>query len=212
MNMRVLLADDHALIRAGLRALLLTMPGVGEVYEAGDGAEALTELAQHDPDVVLMDIAMPGMNGLQAMARIREVCPRTRVIILSMHAGEEYVSRALRAGASGYVVKAGAAEDLQQALGLAMRGQTYVSPSARPGTSARARDGAGPAEQLTDRHLEVLKLISQGLRTRQIATTLGIAVKTVECHRAELMRRVRVRNVAGLVRYAVRSGLVGADQ
>lgn len=179
--MRVLLADDHVLIRTGLRALLLRLPDVREVFEASDGREALAAVSQHRPDVVFMDIAMPGMSGLEATSLIRSESPQTRVIILSMHAHEEYVSQALRHGASGYLVKAAAVTELHNALRTVTRGQTYVSPCiTRSGGSKHDRGKLSPLERLTPRHRETLRLITEGLTSREIATTLRIHVKTVD--------------------------------
>ena len=211
--MRVLIADDHALIRAGLRALLQNVSVIHEVFEAGDGHEALEMAVLHRPEVILMDIAMPGMNGLQAMSHIRESNPRTRVIMLSMHASEEYVGRALHGGASGYLDKTTTLAELQHALVTVARGLTYVSPSLRPAPTGRPRNTTlDPLERLTLRHREVLKLIGQGLKTWEIAAALGIHAKTVESHRAELMNRLGIRSIAGLVRYAIRTGLLPAEQ
>jgi DNA-binding NarL/FixJ family response regulator len=209
--LRVLLADDHALVRAGMRSLLREIPGVEVVAEAGDGAEALELAARERPDVVLMDIAMRPVNGLEAAARLRERLPGVKVVILSMHASEEYVLQALRAGAAAYLIKDSATAELELALKSVMRGETYLSPaiSRQVVEGYMQRVGAGGADDpLTPRQREVLKRIAEGRSTKEIAFELKLSVKTVETHRAQIMERLGIRDVAGLVRYAMRAGLV----
>lgn len=209
--LRVLLADDHALVRAGMRSLLREFPGVEVVAEAADGAEALELAARERPDVVLMDIAMKGMNGLEAAARLRERLPGVKVVILSMHASEEYVLQALRAGAAAYLIKDSATAELELALKSVMRGETYLSPAISRQVVERyvQRVGAGGGDEpLTPRQREVLKRIAEGRSTKEIAFELNLSVKTVETHRAQIMERLGIRDVAGLVRYAMRAGLV----
>jgi DNA-binding NarL/FixJ family response regulator len=213
--MRVLLADDHALVRAGIHALVGGMPNVTEVLEAADGAQALVAVAEHQPDIVLMDIAMPGMDGLEATSRIVKQSPATRVIILSVHRSEELVRSAFQVGASGYLLKAAAVSELQDALRAVSHGKTYVSPSIRK-TYDDLRRGerkanVNPIQQLTARQRDVLRLIAEGLTSRQIAHSLRIHVKTVDSHRTALMKRLGIHAVAGLVRYAIRHGLVPSD-
>lgn len=213
--LRVLLADDHALVRAGMRSLLRDIPGVEVVGEAGDGAEALAVAARERPDAVLLDIAMKGMSGLEAAARFREQLPGIKVIILSMHASEEYVLQALRAGAAAYLIKDSATAELELALKSVMRGETYLSPaiSRQVVEGYVRRMGAGAAEDpLTPRQREVLKGIAEGRSTKEIAFALGLSVKTVETHRAQVMERLGIRDVAGLVRYAMRTGLVPPEK
>jgi DNA-binding NarL/FixJ family response regulator len=209
--LRVLLVDDHALVRAGMRSLLQDLPDVEVVAEAGDGAEALAAAERERPDVVLMDIAMKGMNGLEAAARLRERLPGVKVIILSMHTSEEYVLLALRAGAAAYLIKDSATSELELALKCVMRGETYLSPAISrqvvDGYVQRVGASAGP-EPLTPRQREVLKRIAEGRSTKEIAFELSLSVKTVETHRAQIMERLGIRDVAGLVRYAMRAGLV----
>ena len=209
--LRVLLADDHALVRAGMRSLLRDIEGVEVVGEAADGAQALALAERERPDVVLLDIAMKGMNGLEAAARFRELHPGIKVIILSMHASEEYVLQALRAGAAAYLIKDSATAELEIALRSVMRGETYLSPaiSRQVVEGYVQRVGAGAGEDpLTPRQREVLKRIAEGRSTKEIAFDLGLSVKTVETHRAQIMERLGIRDVAGLVRYAMRTGLV----
>lgn len=213
--LRVLLADDHALVRAGMRSLLRDIEGVEVVGEAADGAEALALAARERPDAVLLDIAMKGMGGLEAAAQFHERHPQVKVIILSMHAGEEYVLQALRAGAAAYLIKDSATAELELALKSVMRGETYLSPaiSRQVVEGYVQRMGAGaPADPLTPRQREVLKGIAEGRSTKKIALDLGLSVKTVETHRAQIMERLGIRDVAGLVRYAMRTGLVPPER
>lgn len=209
--LRVLLVDDHALVRAGMRSLLRDIADVEVVAEANDGAEALVAAERERPDVVLMDIAMKGMNGLEAAARLRERQPQTKIIILSMHTSEEYVLLALRAGAAAYLIKDSATSELELALKSVMRGETYLSPAISrqvvDGYVQRVGVGTGP-DPLTPRQREVLKRIAEGRSTKEIAFDLNLSVKTVETHRAQIMERLGIRDVAGLVRYAMRVGIV----
>lgn len=211
----ILLADDHALVRAGFRALLADVPGIKVVAEAGDGREALRLAKERQPDVVLMDIAMPGLNGLEATARIGEACPYVRVIILSMHANEEYVVQALQAGAAGYLLKDADAAELELAIRAVSQGETYLSPPVSKQVIAdylrRIGPDVGPLEQLTPRQREVLQLIAEGHTSREIAQVLDISLKTVETHRAALMDRLDIHDVAGLVRFAIRVKLVSPE-
>lgn len=213
---RVLLADDHALVRAGIRSVLEAIPGVQVVAETGDGQEVLPLIERHHPHVALLDIAMPGLNGLEVAARVRKDAPGTRVIILSMHATEAYVRQALAAGAAGYLVKDAGVAELELALKAVARGETYLSP----GVSRHVVEGylaGGPGapaglERLTPRHREILQLVAEGHTTKDIAARLGISGRTVETHRGELMERLHIHDVAGLVRYAIRAGLVTPDR
>lgn len=212
---RVLLADDHALVRAGFRALLEQIPDVEVVGEAADGPSALELLVHLRPHVALLDITMPGLNGLDVAARAVKAAPRVHIVILSMHVSDEYARRALAAGAAGYLVKAADRAELELALKAVMRGEVYLSPgvssvlvSAWRNGERPALEGAGP---LTARQREVLQLVAEGFSTKQIASRLGLSVKTVETHRTGLMKRLNLHDVAALVRYAVREGLVSAE-
>ena len=209
---RVLLADNHTLVRSGLRALLENIDGIQVVAEAGDGREALHLIAVHQPDVVLMDIAMPEMNGLEATARVVKEYPNVRVVILSMHANEEYVLQALRSGAVGYVLKDAGLSELELAVRASSRGETYLSPAVSKHVVAdyvrRVGDESSSVKQLTSRQREILQLIAEGRTTKEIADSLYISIKTVETHRMQLMKRLDIYDVAGLVRYAIRIGLV----
>ena len=190
------------------------MPDVEVVGEASSGEEALQLAASERPDIVLMDIAMKGLSGLQAAARLRELHPAARVIILSMHAGEEYVMQAMRAGAVGYLLKDAATSELELALRSVMRGESWFSPavSRQVVEGYVQRVGGEPAaDALTARQKDVLTLIATGSSTKEIAFALKLSVKTIETHRAQIMERLGIRDVAGLVRYALRAGLVPPD-
>ncbi len=212
MNTRILLADDHTLMRAGIRSLLEKIPGVEVVGEAADGREAVALVKITSPNMVLMDIAMAGLNGLEATARIRKEFPRVRVIILSMHANEEYVLQTLRAGAAGYLLKDSATAELELAIHAVARGDTYLSPAISKRVIddylGRTSGQKSFAEQLTPRQREILQLIAEGKSTKEIAYLLNLSIKTVETHRTQLMDRLDIHDVPGLVRYAMRIGLV----
>jgi len=213
---RLLLADDHVLVRAGIRALLEKIPNVEVVGEAGTGREALQLIKSESPHLVLMDIAMRELGGLEALPRITKDFPNVRVIILSAHANEEYVIRALRSGAAGYMLKDAATAELELAIKSVSEDKTYLSPSISRTVIDSYLERVGgqlsPLEQLTPRQREILQLIAEGKNTKEIAYDLAISVKTVESHRLQLMERLNIRGVPGLVRYAVRSGLVSVEQ
>ncbi len=213
---RVLLAEDHALVRAGLCALLKDATGVEIVAETGDGQDALRRIRAQRPDVALLDIAMPGLNGLDVLIRVKEECPEVQVIILSMHANDEYVRQALRAGAAGYVLKDAGAADLEQAIRAAVRGETYLSPAVSRHVIEEYAKGHGAEpgllEALTPRQREILQLVAEGHTTKDIAHILNLSGKTVETHRAQLMERLGIHDVPGLVRYAIRMGLVSSEK
>ncbi len=215
MTLRVLLVDDHILVRAGIHALLKSLPQVEVVGEAADGREALDLAASLQPDIVLMDIAMKGMNGLEATARLKQEFPNMRVVILSMYATEEHVMQALHAGACGYMVKESATLELERALQTVARGETYLGPqlSRQVIDNYMERVGVGgkPQDALTARQREILQLIAEGHNTKEIAFRLGVSAKTVESHRAQLMERLEIRDIPGLVRYAIRNRMTSAD-
>jgi DNA-binding NarL/FixJ family response regulator len=208
---RVLLAEDHTLVRAGLQALLRDVPEIQVVAEAGDGREALRLIEVHRPDVILMDITMPGLNGLETTARVVSKFPGVGVIILSMHADEEYVLRALHLGAVGYLLKDADVAELQQAITTVACGKTYLSPTVSGLVVDYVRQaGKEPTslDLLTPRQREVLQLIAEGHTAKEIAQILEISPKTVETHRMDTMERLGIYDVPGLVRYAIRVGLV----
>ena len=212
--MRLLLADDHVLFRAGLRALLSDIDGVQIVAEAGDGAEAVQLAASTEPDLAFLDIAMPRLNGLAATAQIKAARPATRVIVLSMHLTEDYIRRALSAGADGYMVKDAAPSELKVALQAVMGGGNYLSPAAASLLIKQAlpgMKGADPLAALSPRQTEVLRMVAEGKSTKEIARLLDLSPKTVDIHRAQVMQRLDIHDVAGLTRFAVRAGLVGTD-
>jgi DNA-binding NarL/FixJ family response regulator len=220
---RILLADDHELVRAGFRALLASMGDVEVVAEANDGRAALELVALHQPDVVLMDITMPSLNGLEATSRIVKDFPHTRVIILSMHASEDHVLLALRKGASGYLLKGARLAELDLAVRSVARGEIYLSPAASKHIPADylQRDGEVKSaavgqlhliDRLTARQREVLQLIAEGRTVKQIAQTLSISVKTAETHRAQIMDRLNIHDLAGLIHYAIRAGIIASGK
>ena len=210
-RIRVLIADDHTLVRAGIRSLLEKLPGIVVVAEASDGAEVIGLVARHRPQIVLMDIAMPNLNGLDATRKLAELHPEVRVVILSIYSDEEHVYQALQAGVSGYLLKGAAIEELDLAIRSAARGETFLSPQvSRPVIDEyiRRTHASRPGEFLSTRQRQVLLLIAEGKNMKQIALELGIGVKTAETHRAQLMERLNIHDVAGLVRYAIKMGLV----
>ena len=220
---RVLLADDHALVRAGIHSLLNNLSGIEVIAEAADGREALVLIQKHLPDVVLMDISMSGLNGLEAAAYVAREFPSVKVIMLSMHANEEYVLQALRSGASGYLLKNAGTLELELAIKSVARGEIYLSPPISKhiisdyvlrvgGDEGRASTLARDTEPLTLRQREILQLIAEGHTTQDIAQKLGISIKTVETHRMQIMERLDIHDIAGLVRYAIRTGLISTDE
>jgi DNA-binding NarL/FixJ family response regulator len=213
--LRLLLADDHVLVRAGIRSLLGTLPGVEVVAEARDGHETLGLVESLHPDIVLMDIAMPGLNGLEATERITRDYPKTKVVILSMHVSEEYGARALRAGAAGYLPKDADVRELELAIAAVARGETYLSPAVSTHVVAdyrrRLAEAPDALARLSPRQREVLQLLAEGASTKEVAFRLKLSIKTVETHRAQIMDRLDIHDLAGLVRFAVRTGLVASD-
>jgi DNA-binding NarL/FixJ family response regulator len=210
-TIRVLIADDHTLVRAGFRALLESQ-NVEVIAEAANGREAIELTKKYHPNIVLMDIGMPGLNGVEAAARISKELPFARVLILSMHANEEYVLQALRAGASGYLLKDSGKQELMLAVKSIMEGKTYLSPEVSKHVIDNYVQSVGgksdPLERLTPRQREILQLIAEGKTNKEIAHVLRIAVKTVDTHRTQLMERLDIHDVAGLVRFAIQMGLV----
>jgi DNA-binding NarL/FixJ family response regulator len=208
----LILADDHALVRAGIRALLAGLPNVEVVAEAGDGLAVLELVRRHPVDAVLLDITLPGLNGLEVARQISAMGGNTRILMLSMHAGPEYVARALAAGASGYLVKDAAFEELATALEVLWSGRRYLGKAIDPLMVEQflANQQAEQPELavLTPRQRQILQLIAEGYGTRDIAARLSLSIKTVETHRSQLMDRLRIYDVPGLVRLAIRQGLV----
>jgi DNA-binding NarL/FixJ family response regulator len=215
-TIRVLLADDHRLLRAGIRSLLEGAPGIEVIAEASDGREALALIEAHHPHVLLTDISMPGMNGLDAAARVSREHPSVRVVVLSMHANEEFISQAIRAGAAGYLLKDAAPEEVIKAIHTVARGEMYLTPAVSKHLVSeymrRVRGEEEPGDPLTPRQREVLQLVAEGYSNKEIAKKLQISVKTTETHRSQLMNRLDIHDVAGLVRYAMRIGLINAQE
>lgn len=216
---RILIADDHALVRSGLKALLCQLTGVAVIAEAGDGLEALRLIREIKPEIALLDISMPGLNGIDVTMRASKACPETRIIILSMHADREYVLQALRAGALGYVLKDADSSELEDAISAVGSGKTYLCASVAKGISdeypdpIRRLSGREISSEalfsvLTARQREILQLISEGNTTKEIASKLDLSIKTIETHRSQIMDRLNIRDIAGLVRYAIRSGII----
>ena len=214
---RILLVDDHTLVRAGIRALLEEIEGVRIVAEADSGRAAMALAKAHRPDLVIMDISMKELNGIDAAAQIIAEIPSSRVLILSMYSGEEFVRRATRIGALGYLVKDSATAELKMAIEAIMRGEVFLSSRVSKHLVSALVDGhkgmAGSSlDTLTARQREVLQMIAEGRSTKEIAAALEVSIKTIESHRAALMERLRIRDLAGLVLYAVRHGLVSVDR
>lgn len=210
---QVILADDHALVRAGIRALIERIDRIEVVGEAGDGLQALALIEKLGPDLVLLDLTMPGMSGFEVLKETSERFPEVSMIVLSVHDSEEYAFHALRSGAVGFLPKSAASAELEVAIERVLRGEKYVSPSVAPEASLDfSQDSTEVSAELTPRQREVLTLIAHGSSTRDVALSLNIAVKTVETHRAQLMERLNIHDVAGLVRYAIKKGLVKIDK
>jgi DNA-binding NarL/FixJ family response regulator len=207
MPIRILLADDHVVVRQGLR-ILLEQAGMVVIGEASDGQEALRSAHEQSPDVAVLDIAMPHLNGLETARRLREALPQTKIVLLTMHTEDPYVLEALQAGAVGYVLKTQAAVDIVQAIRDVLQGGIYLSPRvSRAVVTAYLTRSHLPPDPLTSREREILQLIAEGQTTKEIASRLGLSVKTVESHRINLMRKLDIHETATLVRYAIRRGL-----
>jgi DNA-binding NarL/FixJ family response regulator len=207
-KIRVLLADDHALVRGGIRALLEDLPELQIVAEASDGPEALRLIRQHRPDVALIESSISGLNGLELTALVRKECPGVHVIVLSTNADEEGLRQVLGWGADGYLTMSASAAELELAIKTVANGQTYISSSATKLLEDFVRGSHETLKGLTPRQREVLKLIAEGKSTKEIALALMISVKTVETHRTLLTDRLDIHNTAGLVRYAIKTGLI----
>jgi DNA-binding NarL/FixJ family response regulator len=207
MSLRIVIADDHGVVRSGLKLLLDRQSDIDVVAEAKDGIEALETVIAEKPDVVILDVAMPRMTGLQATHEIKKQAPDTQVLILSMHDDERYLYEALRAGASGYVLKSAAGEDLLDAVRAAARGEPFLTPSAQQ-TLIRDFLARGEQPELTPREQEVVKLIAEAHTNKEIASILHLSEKTVQSHRANVLQKLGMRDRVELVRYAIRHGLV----
>lgn len=213
---RVLVADDHAVVREGIRQMLAGSPGFEMIGETGSGDEVLALARDHAPDVVVLDISMPGKTGLDVTRELREQLPAVRVLILSMHDHPQYVMEAVRAGAAGYLLKDAGPGELRRAVEIVHRGDSYFSPAVAHRLGEALRPAAEGAEAptldvLTAREREVLAEVADGKTSKQIAAALGISPRTVETHRESLMKKLGIRSVAGLTRFALETGLFGGD-
>ncbi|HEX7959178.1 MAG TPA: response regulator transcription factor [Terriglobales bacterium] len=210
----ILIVDDHTVVRRGLRALLETQPGWTICGEASNGNEGVEKAAQQQPDVVILDIGMPEMNGVVATVRIREVAPHARVLVLTMHNGAELIQSCLEAGAQGYVLKSDAERDLISAVQAVVQHKTYFTESATNVVLESLRDKQGEAtqetsgERLTSREQEVVQLLAEGRSNKEVAATLGIGTRTVESHRAKIMSKLHLGTFSDLMRYAIRKRIV----
>ena len=215
-NIRVVLADDHGVVRAGIRSIIQKMDGIEVVGEAVNGSEALELAEKMQPDVFLVDISMPVMNGLEVTVRVTKAFPKVRVIIFSMHTSEEYVLQALRSGAMGYLLKDAEANEIEFAIRAVADGATYLTPSVSQHVIEAYMHRLGSdvvvTDVLTSRQREILQLIAEGNALKVIANKLGLSVKTVETHRMRLMERLQIFEVTGLVRYAIRNGIISSEQ
>lgn len=216
MNLRVVLVDDHRMFREALRPLLAQTPGFEIVGEAGDGQQAIELCAQLAPDVVIMDVSMPGLNGLEATRRILADRPRTRVVVLSMHADRRFVAETLRAGAAAYVLKDAGFAELVRALQAVAEGRTYLSEPVRQlvvqeYVAGLQREDRSAFSLLSAREREVLQLVAEGASTKEIGDRLSVSVKTIETHRRQIMEKLDLHSVAELTKYAIREGLTPLD-
>jgi len=214
---RVLLADDHALVLAGIRALVEDLGDIQVVAEAANGRDAVLLAKRHKPDLVIMDISMAELNGIEATIQIKAELPATQILILSMHTTEDFVQRAIKAGASGYLVKDSAPLDLKMAIAAVMRNEIFLSPRISRHVvngilHVKPQSGESMTDALTARQREILQMIAEGKSTKAIAFQLNVSVKTVETHRAALMERLDIHDIAGLVLYAVRHGVITVDR
>jgi len=214
-KIRILIVDDHAILREGVRALLLMHPDFEVAGEASNGVEAVDAAAKLDPDVVLMDIAMPGLGGIEAALEMRKQGRRAKILILSQYEDREYVRRLLKAGVSGYVLKKSAGAELANAIRAVHRGGLVLDPevarTAMEEGGAAAPGDADPYESLTDREKQVLKLVAEGRSNKEVAEVLGISVKTAMSHREHVMEKLGVHNRTELVRFAIKKGVIRVD-
>ena len=211
-SISILVVDDHALVREGLKRLLLLQPDFEVIGEASNGREAIEQADALLPDILLIDISMPKLNGLDATARIKRTHPDIHIIIISMYAHEEYVWQALQVGASGYLLKSASAEELTVAIRSVHQGGLFLSPTISKSVldeiSRRTDQSSKGLSPLTERQREILQLIAEGNTSKDIARSLDLSTKTVEAHRSQLMDRLDIHDIAGLVRYAIRVGLI----
>jgi DNA-binding NarL/FixJ family response regulator len=214
LTLKLLIVDDHPVVRAGIRSSLAPTIGAAEIFEAGDGLDALEIAAQARPDIIFMDISMPGMNGIEATRRLSAALPECKVIIVSMHRDEERVTECLRAGAVGYLLKDMATSELTKAIEAVQRGEIYIGRGTPSVVNRVLRTSVAtrPVDLLSNRQREILQLIAEGQSTKEIGYRLNLSSKTVETHRRLLMQRLEIYDVAGLARFAIRSGIVSAER
>ena len=215
-KIRLLLADDHPVVREGIKSSLSTYTGIRVIGEAADGLEAVRQTKKHAPDVILLDINMPLMGGLEAARKIRSIAPKTRILALSMHDNREYVMEIVRLGASGYILKDSSPSELVRAIEAVYAGDAYFSPRIsqhllKAIASASSKGSSSFLRTLTLRERQVLRMIANGFTSKQIATRLGITFRTVESHRDRIQKKLDIRTTAGLTKYAVRAGIVEAE-
>jgi len=211
MPIRIILADDHAVMRDGLRLLLDAQPDLRVVGEAANGREAVRQVAAHCPDVLIMDIAMPELNGMEATGQVRAKCPNTQVVMLSMYSTDEYIVRALQAGAIGYVLKEAAGSDVVAAVRAAYAGRPYFSPKVAEALAGKGHLGASPLASLSVREREILQLTVEGHSSAQIAQMLALSTKTIETYRSRMMRKLGIHDLLGLVKFALQHGMVALE-
>jgi DNA-binding NarL/FixJ family response regulator len=209
---KIMLVDDHQILRDGLMNLIAKMPFTSEVVDAASGAEALQQASKFLPDIAIMDIAMPGMNGIETTKKLLEICPATKVIALSMHSDKSFIVEALKAGAKGYLLKDSAFEELTQAIRAVMENRVYLSAQVKDTialdlVTLTQTNQTSALQTLTKRESEVLKLIADGNSTKEIAFLLNVSIKTVETHRQQIMAKLNIFSIAELTKYAIREGL-----
>jgi len=214
-EMTVILVDDHVMVREGLRQLLLTFPGITVIDEAGDGQEAVKKIRDKQPDIVILDISMPKLNGIEAIIEIKKVAPETQILVLSMHDKKDYIHQAIKNGAAGYLLKASASDELRSALQFIGKGQIYLSPAISksvvdgwllPKTQTMVEDES--ESPLSRRERQIIKLLAEGYSNKKIADELYISIKTVETHRHHIMEKLDLDSFADLVKYAIKEKLI----
>ncbi len=216
-DLRILIADDHEIVRRGLKALLSAKPGWTVCAEAGTGREAIALASQYRPDIVVMDISMPGLNGLEATRRIRKVLPKAEILVLSLHYSDQLVREVVDAGARGYILKSDATRDLLKAVEALATRRSFFTPDAAQmivngfrNPDSATKTGSLMRHRLSSREREIVQLLAEGKSSKEVAVTLGISVKTAETHRANIMRKLEMHSVSELVRYAVRNQMIDA--
>jgi DNA-binding NarL/FixJ family response regulator len=214
MKIKILLVDDHTMVREGLRLLLESELDMTVVGEASNGNQSLELIQNHAPDVVLMDISMPDLDGIEATRMIASRFPKVSILILTMHRETFFINQAFQAGAQGYILKDNACEELLQAIRSAKKGEKYLSPNLSQPQEflpSPSEKGPSPPTTLTSREREVLQSLADGSNTKQIAANLGLSVKTIECHRQNIMKKIQLNNIASLTKFAIRSGITTID-